>query len=1368
MAQLQQLQISFGSTEEKAVELSNTRIGALIAAIGTNRTNSEIKVTQDRTTGTSLLSGWVKAQDGQTVSESNAYVLKKSGVSVSGDLEAEEYSLLTDGTTTLYENKQMLISCINADGVSVAMQSMVTWIYLDFNYRIRESALITDEDIRQQFNVKDWVDLGNNKYRGTLIDTTGVIKISPATKDYSWSIPVEVRAYPASIDDNPGMTDTIRENRLTESVSFNAQAISVNTATIVCNSNNIKVGDQLIFNVLLGPTNNTKLEANPTYTADITCQDLTDMGNYFIVPEGLTNFTMMANITYMGRQFAVTQSFAVEHTILSKTMNPTVWAAVYAGLKAADVANETTRWTDLTEDSEFGTGDAMRVNESEFLTIMHQMDSITTSYTFDEGVYFGGFDTLHIETQGTHWSIMPRCTSLTLSTNLKKIYCDSHSSASSYYNYFTTLVSFTANGVEEISAYDFTGGTGARRLNLFYNSSKIKNVSMNSLKKVCSTGDMCLFRQSTGLNEIYLPSLEEVNTDSANYMLLNCTSLKTLSLPKLKKIGGFKGSTCGNDSLLYSCTSLETVDLSSLNEISVKNNIDTFHGCSKIKEINLPSLEKISYSSAGAMTMCYGCTLLEKFTAKKLSSVTTSSYAIWNGWFTNCHNLNYVELGTEATELVLNNLYSGGVSSAQYGMFYNAGQNVEDIKIYLNNLAKVNPMYMFYNCYWLFSDTKLLDWGGTKITELQAQGSNGQPEHYMLKGNKTIVKFVLPGTVNKSAMGNDMFGESKVVVLDIRNALNLNNAYLTFEDTRDKMLFYRLSAALPPTITAFSQNNTMPIFIGQTSSSKTLVDNIMSRYFAATNWSSLYNQLGYNEMMADYNAWLADKSVECVWEKGGDTQYAGLTANSPYYKWEDGSYHEERENTCVLASFNDSGEIFIFGRTTNAYGVSFPAVYKDNAIFYPKELEKFFGVEFSIRENDDETISLITTTDTNIYNGPRKGYLFRIQPGGPSIANVDDDYCANTVVDGYIYGSKCERYIVPSGLNAINSANKTSLCYKLCKSYICEDFVSGFAILYRTANNVYKMLGTNTDGTELATFTVSRNSDGSFSQPTDGNILWDITGTTDKFIIKSKSSDKFLHIEGQNVLLSDTSQSWTRIDERSVYVSGQGYLGYNSSTDSFSRWEAGNTNIYVRPIIISCADTTRTYPTTSQVHASNVNSNRIFPQYMKEFMCKSVLGKTYERYRSDMAIKKDGKTDPYSLLQFGHTISPNTSIYKNYMCVMDALTMKSGESIRFSNSNKVQTNNVFMVEYWVEKDGAITKNSVPSGTKYDFSYSAADECKLYVVFIRWGTSAWEKCYPADVIEKIDISYTGSSLTEYDYEDITPELLEDYGLTIEDE
>ena len=127
-------------------------------------------------------------------------------------------------------------------------------------------------------------------------------------------------------------------------------------------------------------------------------------------------------------------------------------------------------------------------------------------------------------------------------------------------------------------------------------------------------------------SRIYLKSVvnNTIEEISGNSTFHNCTSLQSVQLPSLVTISG--------TATFQSCTSLQSVQLPSLVTISGNS---TFHNCTSLQSVQLPSLVTIS----GTATF-HNCTSLQSV---QLPSLVTIS---GNSTFQSCTSLQNIELGT--------------------------------------------------------------------------------------------------------------------------------------------------------------------------------------------------------------------------------------------------------------------------------------------------------------------------------------------------------------------------------------------------------------------------------------------------------------------------------------------------------------------------------------------------------------------------------------------------------------------------------------------------------------------------------------------------------------------------------------------------
>lgn len=517
MSQIQTLSLAFGENADKAIELSRGRIGTLVSAISTPKNGSAISITKDAD-GKSLLSGFVKPAQGETMLESNKYILEKNNINVVGEVQRERYQLNLGGRTNVYEGNDVQIYCQNESSMNVSMQSMVVWIYADFSMVSKSSDLYNDSDIMAQFNVVrgaddyGWINLGGGLWRATLNDSMGMLKIAAATSNYSWTLPCYLRAYPASIDDSDTTTDAEREARLTDPLNFVAQAIAVTDATIVCSKeNNIQAGDMLVFRVdNLLPYNNTKTSAVSEYSVLFTASEGFFDGAKLQVPD-VTSFSITALITYMGMQISVYKTYDVERLVLTPMSNPYVFGVVREalGLPNGTLGISARQCADATA--------------AQIERMLSLFAEATESFTFDEGTYFTCQEPVSFS------GVINKCTSFSL-------------------------------GVRYLQA---------NTLQMFYNNKSLKSASFPNLTTLNSSSKAVrFFGGCSSLVSVALPSLQYIGCDeneppvnsltTENALFNGCSSLVQVALPSIVRAIGSMGDVNG---MFANCPKLESVTL---------------------------------------------------------------------------------------------------------------------------------------------------------------------------------------------------------------------------------------------------------------------------------------------------------------------------------------------------------------------------------------------------------------------------------------------------------------------------------------------------------------------------------------------------------------------------------------------------------------------------------------------------------------------------------------------------------------------------------------------------------------------------------------------------------------------------------------
>lgn len=919
MAQLQTLSLAFGETEDKAIELSRGRIGTLVSAISTPKDGSTIGITKDAD-GNSLLSGYVKPAHGETMLESNKYLLEKNNLRVVGEVQRERYRLNLGGVGNVYEGNDVQVYCQNEDGVNVSMQSMVVWIYADFAMVSKSSDLYNDSDIMAQFNVVrgaddyGWINLGNGLWRATLADSMGMLKIAAPTSNYSWTLPCYLRAYPASIDENETTTDAEREARLTEPLDFVAQAIAVTDATISCSKEeNIQAGDMLVFRVgELLPANNTKAAAVPTYSVLFNASEGSFDGSSYQVPD-VDSFTITALVTYMGMQISVQRQFTIDKIVLTQTSNAYVFGVVRDAL---GLPSDTTGITNV---------QCANATAEQIRAILLAFSNATANFTFEEGKYFTCAEPINILSvtisKATIFNLGVKALTCTGANNffsgngvltdysfpnLKTIQTGTNNSMfNGCRNVFK--IDFPELEYWEYSGNDATfGNIGAnvasndivvnlpklKTLQTYigntFVSGNIKTLDLPSLETLISSYG-CAFFRNPNITTLKLPKLKTIRNNTNNSCYAFCASnITELDLPSLETM------SMGNSMDFQSCGATR-VTMDKLVTLNAVSHISTFNGNKAIREISCKSLETIS--TTANVLMFEGCSNLTSVDMPKLKYIggsATSFTAVVNAnhhsrMFQGCTSL--VSINLPSLERVL-----GGhpIIDSNYGMFCGCTSLVDVTLGGENTKLDMGVSHMFQGCVSLSAETNEIDLSNSALTNIEATAA--QP----LKGALNVKKITFPQTL-RSIVAQDSYGtgflyQSAIRMLDLRrcNRTNLTSlgclftAYAAPNAAKSNLMFARLSQRSVPTASnsAFGYNGSSveryPIFVPSAT---------FATYRTSSGWSSYYDDYGYNTMLALYNQWLQNGTTKSPWALDAPTWAAGLTANSTIWLDEEGNSH---------------------------------------------------------------------------------------------------------------------------------------------------------------------------------------------------------------------------------------------------------------------------------------------------------------------------------------------------------------------------------------------------------------------------------------------------------------------------------------------
>lgn len=632
MAQLQSLEIAFGK-EASPTEVSNTQVDTLVLAIATPRNNSNYSITKT-TTGVSQLSGYITSKNNGAITESNQYILEKNGVGVLGNIITEEYSLNTGGKVRLLEGEELQLYCLNSSNINVSMQSMATWVYIDFGAISKDAVALTDEDIRAQFNVT-WNNTAltaqeaqaqyglalGEVWRGKLNSTSGLIKITTALVNWGWSGSMVVRAYPASIDEIPETTDTTRANRLTPAISIDIESIAVNSAIIASSKENLANGTNVRFSISdLLPANNTKVGVIPLTDPSVIQRWTVSVGSLdgadYKVPEEISEFSVTCHLTYMSMTISVNKTFYVISTVCSLSKNPKLFNCIKSvfNLPATD--------------TEYISTQAASVTNTQVVEIFKKLDDFEVE-TFDEMTAFSKVRTLDL-------SFMLESPN----TNLKHLKTGKTN----------TIVGGCFKGIQYVNSEDFPDVKVIQNSKLFEGNTVISSVNMPNLDSI--TGDEGLvFKGCTALETVSLPLLRVISLSTNNNIFYGCSVLSALDFPLLSTyrfsgednmcygcsyLESFKAPVItkfefAGSHMFYNCSRLEEINLNGLVSIKTKSTDNAmFAGCVALREVSFPALTKIE-NPVGSNDMFFGCTNITTLSFPVLSTLSGESCNMFKG-----------------------------------------------------------------------------------------------------------------------------------------------------------------------------------------------------------------------------------------------------------------------------------------------------------------------------------------------------------------------------------------------------------------------------------------------------------------------------------------------------------------------------------------------------------------------------------------------------------------------------------------------------------------------------------------------------------------------------------------------------------------
>jgi hypothetical protein len=176
------------------------------------------------------------------------------------------------------------------------------------------------------------------------------------------------------------------------------------------------------------------------------------------------------------------------------------------------------------------------------------------------------------------------------------------------FQYFTSLKTLDASGIETVGGFAFSRCTGLESVSLpeavtigdgaFYECAGLTSLSLPRATNISSS----VFANCTGLISVSLPAASTID----RYAFYGCTGLKSVSLPKAETIVECAFTNCtGLDSVslpavetigeyaFQNCTGLTTLSLPKAETIGYS----AFHGCYNLTTLSLPVAETIDYAA---------------------------------------------------------------------------------------------------------------------------------------------------------------------------------------------------------------------------------------------------------------------------------------------------------------------------------------------------------------------------------------------------------------------------------------------------------------------------------------------------------------------------------------------------------------------------------------------------------------------------------------------------------------------------------------------------------------------------------------------------------------------------------------------------
>ena len=222
---------------------------------------------------------------------------------------------------------------------------------------------------------------------------------------------------------------------------------------------------------------------------------------------------------------------------------------------------------------------------------------------------------------------------------------------------------------------------------MFYGCDTILEMNLDNFDATNCTSTQGMFRNCTSLKSLDLSGFKTSKSLKAmNNMFWNCFSLISLNLST------FDTSNVSNFGYLFcNCQSLEWIDVSNINTENLNFLDNMFNGCKNLTSVNLSNFNTSKVKKMDKMFS--GCESLKIIDFYNLDVTSVTNINITDNIFTNCTNLEYINIQNLNSNINLDNKFLSGTPINL--IVCNANDNIELSKIKLTNNSdcRINRCY---------------------------------------------------------------------------------------------------------------------------------------------------------------------------------------------------------------------------------------------------------------------------------------------------------------------------------------------------------------------------------------------------------------------------------------------------------------------------------------------------------------------------------------------------------------------------------------------------------------------------------------------------------------------------------------------------